>query len=40
MDESSVWYVLDELGSFVQHSDTPNVKIMPFLYLPNGKLDD
>ena len=40
MDESAVWYLMDELGSSIQHSDTPNVSVVPFLYLPNGKIDD
>jgi len=40
MDEQAVWYVMDELGSFIQHSDHPNVKVMPLLYLPNGVIDD
>ena len=40
LDESSCWYVNDELGSCIPHSDTPNVKLIPFLYAPNNKLDD
>ncbi|KAM3130195.1 hypothetical protein pb186bvf_017695 [Paramecium bursaria] len=40
MDEQSIWYVLDELGTSIQHSDTPNVKVLPFLYLPSGKIDE
>lgn len=31
---------MDEFGTYVQHSDQPNVKIMPLLYLPNGIIDD
>jgi tubulin--tyrosine ligase-like protein 12 len=30
---------MDELGSSIQHSDIPNVKVMPLLYLPSGTLD-
>jgi tubulin--tyrosine ligase-like protein 12 len=38
-DENSVFYVLDELGSSILHSDIPNCKLMPFLYYPdNGEM--
>lgn len=40
MDEESVWYVMDEFGTFIEHSDLPNVKVMPILYMPSGKIDD
>jgi hypothetical protein len=40
MDEESVWYIMDEFGTFVEHSDIPNVKIMPILYLPSGNIDE
>lgn len=40
LDESSCWYVTDELGSFIGHSDNPNVKIVPFLFAPYNKLDE
>jgi tubulin--tyrosine ligase-like protein 12 len=40
LDESSCWYVNDELGSSIPHSDKPKVKLVPFLYAPNNKLDD
>lgn len=32
-EQSHIWYILDELGSSVQHSDTPNCRIVPFVYL-------
>ncbi|GFY80492.1 tubulin-tyrosine ligase [Actinidia rufa] len=38
IDETSVWYVMDELGSALRHSDEPNFRASPFLYLPDGKL--
>ncbi|XP_026467284.1 tubulin--tyrosine ligase-like protein 12 [Ctenocephalides felis] len=28
-----VWYMMDELGSRIQHSDNPNVIVTPFLYI-------
>ncbi|KAL5995106.1 hypothetical protein ACLOJK_025164 [Asimina triloba] len=38
IDETSVWYVMDEFGSALRHSDEPNCRIAPFLYMPEGKL--
>ncbi|KAL3532696.1 hypothetical protein ACH5RR_006217 [Cinchona calisaya] len=38
IDETSVWYVMDELGSALRHSDEPNFRVSPFLYLPEGNL--
>lgn len=31
-------YVMDELGSALRHSDEPNFRVSPFLYMPDGKL--
>ncbi|KDP33915.1 hypothetical protein JCGZ_07486 [Jatropha curcas] len=39
IDETSVWYVMDELGSALRHSDEPNFKVSPFLFMPEGKLE-
>ncbi|CAN1220443.1 Tubulin--tyrosine ligase-like protein 12 [Linum perenne] len=39
LDESSVWYVMDELGSALRHNDEPNFRVAPFLYMPDGKLE-
>jgi tubulin--tyrosine ligase-like protein 12 len=38
IDETSVWYVMDELGSALRHSDEPNFKVSPFLYMPESNL--
>ncbi|KAH0653127.1 hypothetical protein KY290_031414 [Solanum tuberosum] len=38
IDETSVWYVMDELGSSLRHSDKPNFRVSPFLYMPEGNL--
>ncbi|KAJ8898299.1 hypothetical protein PR048_003659 [Dryococelus australis] len=29
-----VWYIMDEFGSAIQHSDEPTFRIIPFLHLP------
>uniref|UniRef100_M4EH54 Tubulin--tyrosine ligase-like protein 12 SET-like domain-containing protein n=2 Tax=Brassica campestris TaxID=3711 RepID=M4EH54_BRACM len=39
IDETSLWYVMDELGSALGHSDEPNFKVAPFLFMPSGNLD-
>ncbi|KAL1214586.1 hypothetical protein V5N11_007481 [Cardamine amara subsp. amara] len=39
LDETSLWYVMDELGSALRHSDEPNFKVAPFLFMPTGKLE-
>ncbi|XP_075982717.1 tubulin tyrosine ligase-like 12 [Anticarsia gemmatalis] len=33
-DRVPLWYVLDELGSGVTHSDNPNFRAVPFIYVP------
>ncbi|WOL02637.1 tubulin--tyrosine ligase-like protein 12 [Canna indica] len=38
IDETSVWYVMDELGSALRHSDDANFRVAPFLFMPEGKL--
>ncbi|KAI9113866.1 hypothetical protein K1719_015117 [Acacia pycnantha] len=38
IDETSVWYVMDELGSSLRHSDKPNFRLAPFLFMPEGTL--
>ncbi|CAI5735754.1 unnamed protein product [Hyaloperonospora brassicae] len=29
---STIWYVMDEVGSAIEHSDDPNVRMAPFYY--------
>uniref|UniRef100_F6SZ74 Tubulin--tyrosine ligase-like protein 12 SET-like domain-containing protein n=1 Tax=Ciona intestinalis TaxID=7719 RepID=F6SZ74_CIOIN len=31
-----IWYLMDEFGSRIRHSDEPTVKIVPFHYQPTG----
>ncbi|KAJ7955985.1 Tubulin--tyrosine ligase-like protein 12 [Quillaja saponaria] len=39
IDETSVWYVMDELGSALRHSDEANFRVAPFLFMPEGNLE-
>lgn len=34
-DRVPVWYVLDELGSGITHSDSPNFRTIPFINVPD-----
>lgn len=41
LKDSAIWYINDELGSLIQHSShNSNVKLAPFLYAPNSKIDN
>lgn len=40
MDEESIWYIMDEVGSAMAHSDAPNMAVHPFIYSPNNVMDD
>lgn len=38
VSEISYRYVMDELGSALRHSDEPNFRTAPFLYMRDGNL--
>ncbi|KAL5219467.1 hypothetical protein ABZP36_020151 [Zizania latifolia] len=38
IDETPVWYVMDEMGSAMRHSDDANFRVAPFLFMPEGNL--
>lgn len=35
-DRMPFWYIMDELGSAINHSDNPNFRTVPFLHLTEG----
>ncbi|OAD56863.1 Tubulin--tyrosine ligase-like protein 12 [Eufriesea mexicana] len=35
-DRMPIWYIMDEVGSAINHSSEPNFRTVPFLYLPEG----
>lgn len=39
MDEENIWYIMDEVGSAIKHSDNPNMAVIPFIYAPNNAFD-
>ncbi len=39
MDEENIWYINDEVGCAIRHSDDPNFAVHPFIYAPNNTID-
>lgn len=39
VNSQPVWYVNDEVGSIVSHSDAPNVRMRPFIHSTTNSLD-
>lgn len=35
-----VWFMQDEVGSAIGHSDNPNVRVCPFMYSPENSASD
>ncbi|XP_055371780.1 tubulin--tyrosine ligase-like protein 12 [Condylostylus longicornis] len=33
-NQMPIWYIMDEVGSAVNHNDNPNFRIVPFIFLP------
>jgi len=40
INSAPVWFIQDEVGSAIQHSDKPNVEIKCFMYSPNNSPTD
>jgi len=40
MDEEPCFYITDEVGNAINHSDAPNVKMAPLIFSPNCEHDD
>lgn len=35
-DRMPIWYIMDELGSAINHNDSPNFRVVPFMHIPEG----
>jgi len=40
MDSDPTFFITDEVGCAISHSDKPNLKMVPFIYSPNCEMDD
>lgn len=36
IEKKNVWYIMDDFGCRVRHSASPNVRIVPFIFLPQN----
>jgi hypothetical protein len=39
-DEDATWYINDEIGTNINHSDQPNVAMFPFIFSPSNTFKD
>ena len=37
-EREPIWYIMDEFGSSIRHSDDPTVECMPFYYIPTATM--
>lgn len=40
MDEEPTFFIMDEVGSAISHSEKPNTKLAPIIYSPNNMHND
>lgn len=40
LGQETIWYLNDEVGSIIGHSDTPNVKVRSFINSPSNSMND
>ena len=40
MDEEPIFYVNDEVGCALSHTDTPNTKVAPFIHIETADFKD
>lgn len=37
-EREPIWYIMDEFGSSIRHSNDPSVECMPFYYVPTATM--
>ena len=40
LGQEPIWYLNDEVGSIIGHSDTPNIKVRSFIHSPSNNIND